>query len=82
MLLNKLLNNNATKIFQNGVFDIHFLAVQCGIHVQPPIDDTMIAHHLMYPEMLKGLGFLGSMYCGAQEYWKDMVKFDNIKEES
>jgi len=80
--LNKVLTNKARKIFQNGVFDIAFLATQCGIHVQPPIEDTMIAHSVMYPEMLKGLGFLGSMYCGSQEYWKDMVKFDNIKDES
>jgi len=80
--LNKILNGKAKKTFQNGVFDISFLATQCGIHVQPPIEDTMIAHSVMYPEMLKGLGFLGSMYCGSQEYWKDMVKFDNIKDES
>jgi len=45
-------------------------------------EDTMIAHSIMYPEMLKGLGFLTSMYCGSQEYYKNMVKFDNIKEAS
>jgi len=81
-MLNTILNTKAQKRFQNGVFDIAFLATQCGIHVQPPIEDTMIAHSVMYPEMLKGLGFLGSMYCGSQAYWKDMVKFDNIKDES
>ena len=43
---------------------------------------AMIAHSIMYPELLKGLAFLGSMYCGSQEYWQDMVHFDNIKEES
>lgn len=80
--INKVLTNKAKKVFQNGIFDVAFLSTQCGIHVQPPIEDTMIAHSIMYPEMLKGLGFLGSMYCGSQEYWKDMVKFDNIKEES
>jgi hypothetical protein len=80
--LNKILTTGAKKIFQNGIFDIAFLSSQCGINVAPPWDDTMIAHSVMYPEMLKGLGFLGSMYCGAQEYWKDMVKWDNIKEES
>jgi len=36
----------------------------------------------MYPELPKGLGFLGSIYCGSQEYWKDMVKFDDIKDNS
>lgn len=75
-------NPNIRKLFQNGIFDMHFLATQCGIVVAPPIEDSMMAHSVMYPEMLKGLAFLGSMYCGAQEYWKDAVKWDNIKEES
>lgn len=80
---NDVLSNPAvSKLFQNGIFDVCFLWTECGIKVQGHIDDSMIAHHVMYPDMLKGLGFLGSMYCGAQEYWKDAVKFDNIKEES
>jgi uracil-DNA glycosylase family 4 len=74
------------KIFQNGIFDIHFLAMRCGIIVAPltpeMIEDTMIGHHIMFPEMLKGLGFLGSLYCGSQAYWKNMVKFQDIKENS
>lgn len=74
-------------IFQNGIFDIQFLATQCGIKVANwdmthKVEDTMIAHHIMYPEMLKGLEFLVSCYCGAQEYYKDMVKWNNIKEDS
>lgn len=79
-------NKKIVKIFQNGIFDVHFLAMRCGLWVEPldpmMFEDTMIAHHIMFPEMLKGLGFLGSMYCGAQEYWKDMVKFTNIKAEA
>ena len=72
------------KIFQNGIFDVHFLMTRCGIHVKPitpeMFEDTMIAHSIMFPEMLKGLGFLGSLYCGSQQYWKNMVKFTNIKD--
>jgi hypothetical protein len=72
------------KVFQNGIFDVHFLLVRCGVRVFPltaeMFEDTMLAHSIMFPEMLKGLGFLGSLYCGSQEYWKDMVKFQNIKE--
>lgn len=82
-MMNSLLTDeNITKIFQNGIFDVHFLAVQNGIHVAPPIEDTMIAHSIMYPEMRKSLEFLVSMYCGSQKYYKDMVKFDNIKEDA
>lgn len=80
--INTLLTGPATKIFQNGIFDIHFLMVRNGIHVAPPVEDTMVAHSIQYPEMLKGLGFLVSLHCGAQKYYKDMVKFDNIKKEA
>ena len=78
--IQKILENpNSAKVVQNGIFDIQFLAARCGIITQGPIEDTMIAHHIMYPDLLKGLGFLGSIYCEDQEYWKDMVKFKNIK---
>lgn len=75
-------NPNSIKVFQNGVFDIHFLLTRCGLEVKGPLQDTMIAHHIMYPELPKGLAFLVSIYGGAQAYYKDMIKFDNIKDES
>lgn len=74
-------NEQSTKIVQNGMFDIGFLAARNGILVRGPIRDTMVAHHLMYFEMLKGLKFLGSIYTNY-EYWADMVSFKNIKGES
>lgn len=81
--LQKVLGNpNSKKVFQNGVFDVWFLSSRYGFIVRGPIHDTMIAHHVQYSELPKGLGFLGSLYCGAQAYWKDMVKFDNLKEEA
>lgn len=77
-------NKKIIKVFQNGIFDIHFLATRVGVIVEPidpiHIEDTMMAHSVMYPEFRKSLEFLGSMYCGSQEYWKNMVKFDNIKD--
>lgn len=75
-------NPNSTKIVQNGAFDINFLLTRCGIEVIGPIEDTMIGHHIQFPELQKGLAFLGSIYCSSQTYWKDMIKFDNIKEEA
>jgi uracil-DNA glycosylase family 4 len=81
--VDRVLGNPASeKIVQNGMFDIHFLLTRCGIVVRGKIHDTMIAHSVMYPELPKGLDFLGSIYCGSQEYWKDSVRFDNIKGES
>lgn len=79
----KILGDPMTeKVLQNGLFDIQFLLSQMGIWVRGKIHDTMIAHHIMYPELRKGLAFLGSIYCGTQEYWKDTVRFDNIKDDS
>lgn len=75
-------NPKSKKVVQNGFFDIQFLATQCGIEVRGEIYDTMISHSIMFPELPKGLGFIGSVYCGSQAYWKDLVKFTNIKEES
>lgn len=75
-------NPDSEKVVQNGSFDIHFLITECGIEVKGPIRDTMIGHSVMFPELPKGLDFLGSIYCGSQEYWKDTVKFDNVKGEA
>ena len=76
-------NPDSIKVVQNGgMFDIPFLRERNNIVVGGRIHDTMIAHSIMFPELQKGLGFLGSLYCGSQEYWKGMVKFKNIKEES
>lgn len=79
----KLLGNPETvKIAQNSIFDIHFLLSRYGVVVRGPVHDTMVGHSVMYPELPKGLDFLGSIYCGSQEYWKDAVNFNNIKGDS
>lgn len=75
-------NPNSIKIAQNGIFDMHFLLTRCGLEVRGPLRDTMIAHHIMWPELPKGLAFLVSIYGGSQAYYKDMIKFDNIKDEA
>ncbi len=69
-LVIKILRSNVPKVFQNGVFDISRL-VAIGIRPNNCRHDSMLLHHALYPEMLKGLGFLGSIY--SQEIaWKDM----------
>lgn len=75
-------NPDSIKVGQNLIFDVHFLLTQCGIVVRGQLCDTMIGHSVMYSELPKGLAFLGSIYCGNQAYWKDLVKFENIKESS
>jgi uracil-DNA glycosylase len=59
------------KVMQNGLYDIHFLWRKYGIAPANCEHDTMLLHHALHPEMLKGLGFLGSLYT-SEPAWKLM----------
>lgn len=59
------------KTFQNGLFDIAFIWRTTGLRVVGAEDDTMLLHHSLQPEALKGLGFLGSIYTDEGS-WKTM----------
>jgi len=78
---NILEDRTITKIGQNFIFDIHFLAYKMGIYTEGEIIDTMMAHSVMYPDFLKSLNFLASIHTN-QRYWKNMVHFKDIKKES
>ena len=58
------------KIGQNIVFDIGFLFQQMGLFTRGTVCDTMIAHHIIWPDMNKGLDFLCSMHT-REPYYKD-----------
>ena len=70
---NVLGNPKIRKLFQNGTYDIAFLWRAYGIKVLGAEHDTMLLHHALQPESLKGLGFLGSIYTDEGS-WKDMRK--------
>ncbi len=59
------------KLFQNGLYDVAFLWRADGIRVMGAEEDTMLLHHALQPESLKGLGFLGSIYTDEGS-WKQM----------
>ena len=59
------------KVFQNGLYDVAFLWRSVGIGVKGAEEDTMLLHHALQPESLKGLGFLASCYCD-EGAWKQM----------
>jgi uracil-DNA glycosylase len=68
-------------IFQNGLYDMHFLWKQYGIPCPHATDDTMLLHHALQPEMEKSLGFLASIYT-QEAPWKFMrSKHETIKKE-
>ena len=64
----RILGLPSRKIFQNGLYDLQYL-MKMGFQPRNCIDDTMLLHHSLYPEMQKGLGFLGSIYTNEQS-WK------------
>lgn len=72
---------NKRIVFQNGMYDMHFLWRRYGIPVPGATDDTMLLHHALQPEMEKGLGFMASLYTGEAS-WKFMRSdHDTVKRE-
>lgn len=63
-----LLYKPIPKIFHNGLYDLSYLA-KMKLYPTQCIEDTMLLHHSLYPEMRKGLGFLGSIYTD-EAAWK------------
>lgn len=67
-----LLSSQIPKLFQNGLFDLQYI-LKMGIKPTNLLHDTMLLHHSLFPELLKGLGFLGSIYTNEQS-WKLMSR--------
>ena len=61
---------SVTKIVQNASFDCTFMYSKYKIAVGP-LEDTMIAQGILYPDFAKGLDFLTAMYCSGEPYYKD-----------
>ena len=64
----RLLESEIPKVGQNFLFDMQYLT-RVGIKCRNVQHDTMLLHHALFPEMQKGLGFLGSVYTNEQS-WK------------
>jgi uracil-DNA glycosylase len=62
LCVKKLIESPIPKVGQNFLFDTQYF-VRAGIHPRNVEHDTMLLHHVMYPELPKGLGFLASIYC-------------------
>jgi DNA polymerase len=65
-----LLSSHKRVLFQNGLYDVQYLWSML-VPVPGFLEDTMILHHAMYPELPKSLAFLGSIYCNDSA-WKKM----------
>lgn len=69
----RVLDHRRPKVFQNGMYDLTYLWKVWGMPTRNPQHDTMLLHHSIQPELLKGLGFLGSVYT-MEPSWKHMRK--------
>jgi hypothetical protein len=79
-IIQDILGRPTPKTFQNGLYDIAFLFRAWRVTVRGVEHDTMLLHHALNPESLKGLGFLGSMYTDEGS-WKQMRHNQTIKRE-
>jgi uracil-DNA glycosylase len=68
--LKSVLESPFPKVAQNGAYDVLWLEAH-NIMVRGWRADTMIAHHALFPELQKSLGFLGSIYTD-EVAWKGM----------
>lgn len=64
---------NIRWIFQNGLYDLQYFA-RYWQTLPSVYMDTMLAHHVCFAGLPKGLDFLSSMYCHYHLYWKDEGK--------
>jgi len=79
-LVRDVLEGPATKVFQNGLYDLQYI-LRAGIRPKACGHDTMLLHHSLYPEMQKSLGFLGSIYSNEASWKLFRVRGDELKKD-
>ena len=75
-------DEEVTKIGQNLIFDLFFIFDKNHIFTRGPLRDTMIAHHILYPDFPKGLDFLTSLHTKHPYYKDDGKQWREIKDET
>lgn len=75
----RLLKHDSRKIGQNFIYDLQYLT-KFGFQPNNCTADTMLLHHSLFPEMQKGLAFLGSIYTNEVSWklWRKR-KSDTVK---
>jgi len=71
--VNARLTGPSRKVGQNFLYDMQYLIRKSPfpIHVRHLVEDSMLKHHALQPEMPKALDFLGSVYTN-EAAWKTM----------
>ena len=69
-IVRQWLDSPIPKVFHNGAYDVSWLWGLYNLPIRAWRDDTMLAHHVLYPELPKGLEFVGASYCSPPLPWK------------
>lgn len=85
--ISRLLSGDALKIAHNLNYDFAWLTTH-RVHVKPPYWDTMMSHHVCYPDLsrdeLKKLKLNSLAFCTAlytrEPYYKSDFKVDNMSD--
>lgn len=67
------------KLYQNGLYDIAFCWRAYGAATFGAVEDTMLLHHALQPESLKGLAYLGSLYTDHGPWKSERKRTTTIK---
>lgn len=70
--LERIFLSGIPMLAQNGIYDLQYI-MRLGIMPRNQIEDTMLLHHALFPELQKSLGFMGSIYT-SESSWKLMRK--------
>jgi uracil-DNA glycosylase family 4 len=74
----QILEGSPGLIMQNGMFDMMFKLRTLGLKTSNFIFDTMLAQHLCWADLPKGLDFITSVYT-YHPYYKDEGKQEHLK---
>lgn len=58
-------------IFQNALFDVRWLLHE-GFEIQDPVEDLLLLHHAVHPELPHSLRYIASVYTSVQ-HWKGVL---------
>lgn len=65
----RLEDPSIVKIFQNGLYDLQYFIRRSPLRPRNCSEDSMLLSHSLFPELPKGLGFLGSIHTNEAS-WK------------
>jgi uracil-DNA glycosylase family 4 len=82
-IIEEILGAPNPKLFQNGPYDVMWIAKKWHMTVRNYSEDTRLEHQALYPELPKDLAFMGATYTdlGAWKNWGGRYSSANKRDE-